>query len=143
MASITHDNYRNAQMGNPANTTTTVDFDADDIRGSLLDQTDSGTITVSTENYGQVDTATVVAASGAFASKTVGVVSVGTFDAANITLSSITGDAADYWVLFKFDATPANATLIATWDSATTGLPVTPNGGDITITHAAGGIVRI
>ncbi len=142
-ATIIHDNYRNAQMGKPANTTTTVDFDADDIRCSLLDQTDSGTITAATENYGQVDTAVVVAASAAFASKTTGIVSVGTFDAANITITAVTGDTADYLVLYKFDATPANSTLVATWDSATTGLPVTPNGGDITVTWNSGGITRI
>ena len=108
-----------------------------------MDQTDSGAITNTTENYGTVDTAVVVADSGALGTKTVGVVSVGTFDAANVTFSSVTGDAADFLVLYKFDATPANSPLIVTWDSATTGLPVTPNGGDITVTFNAAGIVRI
>ncbi len=142
-ATMVHDNYRDAQMGKPGGTTSTTDFDADDIRCSLLDQTDSGTITVATANYGQVDTATVVAASGALASKTTGVVSVGTFDAADVTFSAVSGDSADYLVLYKFDATPANAPLIVTWDSATTGLPVTPNGGDITVTWNVAGITRI
>ena len=143
MATVIHNNFRNAQFGTPANSTTTVDLDGDDVRVSLLDQTDSGAITVTTENYGQVDTATVVADSGALGSKTVGVVAVGTFDAANVTFSSITGDAADFLTFYKFDATPANATLIVTWDSATTGLPVTPNGGDITVTFNASGLVRL
>ena len=143
MATVIHDNFRNAQMGTPASSTTTVDFDGDDVRVSLLDQTDSGAITASTENYGTVDTAVVVADSGALGTKTVGVVSVGTFDAANVTFSSVSGDAADFLVLYKFDATPANSPLIVTWDSATTGLPVTPNGGDITVTWNASGIVRI
>ena len=133
MATVIHDNFRNAQFGVPANSTTTVDFDGDDVRVSLLDQTDSGTITASTENYGTVDTATVVADSGALGSKTVGVVSVGTFDFADVTFGTITGDAADFLTMYQFNATPANATLIATWDSTTTGLPVTPNGGDITV----------
>ena len=143
MATVIHNNFRNAQFGVPANSTTTVDLDGDDVRVSLLDQTDSGAISVTTENYGQVDTATVVADSGALGSKTVGVVAVGTFDAANVTFSSVTGDAADFLTLYKFDATPANATLIVTWDSATTGLPVTPNGGDITVTFNASGLVRL
>ena len=142
-ATMVHDNYRNAQMGNPGGTTTTTDFGADDIRCSLLDQTDSGTITVATENYGQVDTAVVVAASSALTSKTTGTVSVGTFDAADVTFGTVSGDAADYLVLYKYSATPANAPLIVTWDSATTGLPVTPNGGDITVTWNAAGITRI
>ena len=143
MATVIHNNFRNAQFGDPANTTTTVDFDGDDVRVSLLDQTESGAITVTTENYGTVDTPTVVADSGALGSKTVGVVAVGTFDCANVTFSSVTGDAADFLTLYKFDATPANATLIVTWDSATTGLPVTPNGGDITATFNASGLVRL
>lgn len=148
MATVVHDNFRNAQLGTPANSTTTVDFDADGIDLALLDATDSGAISVSTENYGQVDSATVVADradSGEvpLASKTVGVVAVGVFDAADVTFDAITGDAADYLVLYKFDATPANATLIVTWDSATTGIPVTPNGGDITVTFSGSGILRI
>lgn len=143
MATVVHNNFRNAQLGVPANTTTTVDFDGDELRVSLLDQTDSGTINAASENYGEVDGATVVANSSALGSKTVGTVAVGVFDAANVTFSSVTGDAADYLTLYKHDATPANATLIITWDSATTGLPVTPNGGDITVTWNASGILQL
>lgn len=143
MATIVHDNFRNAQMGKPANTTTTVDFDADDIRASLLDQTDSGSITVTTENYGQINTTPVAEMGAGLANPTVGTVAVGVFDADSVTFSTVTGDAADYLVLYKYNATAANATLIATWDSATTGLPVTPNGGDINVTWNASGIVRI
>jgi hypothetical protein len=143
MATVVHDNYRNAQMGNPANSTTTVDFNADDIRVSLLDQSDSGVVNAASENYGQVDTATVVAASSQLTSVTVGTVAVGVFDAANVTFSAVSGDAADYLTLYKYNATPANATLIATWDSATTGLPVTPNGGDITVTWNSSGITSL
>jgi len=143
MATIVHDNFRNAQLGTPGGTTTTVDFDADDIRVSLLDQTDSGTITVTTVDYGSVDTPTVVAASGALTAKTIGVVAVGVFDAGDVTFSTVAGDTADYLVLYKFNATPANAPLIVTWDSVTTGLPVTPNGGDITVTWNGSGIIQI
>ncbi len=143
MAVGIHDNFRNAALGKPGNTTTTVDFDGDTINAVLLDQTDSGTITVSTENYGEVDGATVVAGPSTLASKTIGVVAVGVFDAANVTFSSVSGDAADYLTIYKHDATPANAPLIATWDSDITGLPVTPNGGDITVTWNASGIIRI
>ncbi len=142
-ATIIHDNYRNAQMGTPGGTTTTTDFDADDVRVALLDQTDSGTITAATQNFGQVNTAVIVAESAALASKTVGTVSVGTFDAADVTLSAVSGDSADYLVLRKYDATAGNSPLIVTWDSATTGLPVAPNGGDITVTWNVAGITRI
>ena len=148
MATIVHDNFRNAQLGTPGGTTTTTDFDADPIDAALLDQDDSGAIIVTTENYGQVDTPTVVAdradsSEVPLTTKTVGVVAVGVFDADSLTFNTISGDAADYLTLYKFDATPANAPLIVTWDSVTSGLPVQPNGGNIIVTWNASGIVQI
>lgn len=148
MATIVHDNFRNAQLGTPGGTTTTTDFDSDGIDCSLLDFDDSGSIVVTTVDYGAVDTPTVVAdrsdsSDVPLLSKTVGVVAVGVFDADNVTFNTITGDAADYLTLQKYDATPANSPLIVTWDSATTGLPVTPNGGDITVTWNGSGILQI
>ena len=101
MPTVVHDNFRNAQLGTPGGSTTTVDFDADELRVSLLDQTDSGAITASTSNYGEVDTPTVVANSSALGSKTVGVVATGVFDAGDVTFSSVTGDAADYLPGFR------------------------------------------
>ena len=154
MATIIFDNFRNAQMGTPAAPTTTVDFDADTIHAHLLEGVggDGVTHVVTFDSYDDVD-GTAGAAEVAVASdssevplttKTIGVVSVGTFDADSITYGSISNaNDADYLTLYKFDATPANATLVASWDSATTGLPVTPNGGDITVTWNASGIVRI
>ena len=148
MATVVHDNFRDAQLGNPGGTTTVTDFTSDDIDCSLLDQTDSGTITAASENYGQVNAATVVADRAdstdvPLLSKTVGSVATGVFDAANVTFDTVTGDAADYLVLYAYNATPANAALIVTWDSATTGLPVTPNGGDITVTWNGSGIFQL
>jgi hypothetical protein len=143
MATIVHDNFRNAQLGNPAAPTTTVDFDADDIRCSLIDQTDV-TITAAMDSYDDVD-ADPVAEGAAMTNKTVGS-TTGVFDSTvDYTFSSVAQglDAADYLVLYKYNATPANATLIITWDTTTTGLPVTPNGGDITVQWNGSGILQI
>ena len=145
MATVVHTNFRDAQMGLPASPTLVVDFDTNDIRCSLIDQTDI-TITAATIDYGQID-ATPVAEGTAMTSKTVGSVSgvgAGVFDSGvDYTFGSVTGDDADYLVLYQYNATPANATLCVTWDSATTGLPVSPNGGDITVPWNASGIVQI
>lgn len=140
MATIIHDDFRDAQLGNP--THSVIDFDTDNIDVSLLDQTDSGTITAATVDYDEVDTATVVATTDV-ASPTVGTVGTGVFDAADTTFSSVTGDAADYLVLWKNSGTPATSPLAVTFDSATTGLPVTPNGGNIVVTWNASGILAI
>ena len=140
MATVISDEFRNAQLGAP--THSVVDLNTDNIDVSLLDQTDSGTISVTTVDYDEVDTADVVATTDV-ASPTIGSVGVGVFDAADTTFSSVTGDAADYLTLWKNSGTPATSPLVVTFDSATTGLPVTPNGGDITVTWNASGILSI
>lgn len=87
--------------------------------------------------------------SGNLASKTVtataGSPDVSTFDAADVTLSSVGlngNTAAEAIVIYKDTATATTSSLIAYIDTAT-GLPVTPNGGDITIQWAAAGIFQI
>ncbi len=75
-----------------------------------------------------------VATSGNMASKTS---TAGVFDAADITYSSVTGDVSEALVIYKDTGVAATSPLLAYIDSAT-GLPVTPNGGDITITWDSG-----
>lgn len=61
----------------------------------------------------------------------------GVYNAANTTWTSVSGGAAAYIVLYKDTGSSATSNLIALYDTAT-GLPVTPNGGDITAAWAAG-----
>ncbi len=140
MATIVTDEVRNAQLGAP--THSVIDFNTDNMDVSLLDETDSGAITTSTVDYDELDAATVVA-TGDMASLTVGVVGVGIFDAADTVFSSVSGDAADWLAVWKNSGSPATSPVAIGFDSATTGIPVTPNGGDITVTWAAGGILTI
>ena len=121
MATVVHDDFRDAQLGLP--THSTIDFDTDNIDVSLLDQTDSGAITAATVDYDEVDTPTVVATAD-LATITIGVVGTGVLDAANTVFSTVTGDEADYLTLWKNSGTPATSPLAVTWDSATTGLPL-------------------
>ena len=67
----------------------------------------------------------------------------GTFDGTDLTFTAVTGASAEAIVLYRKNA-GANTTwpLIAYIDSAT-GLPVTPNGGNITITWNASGIFTL
>lgn len=68
----------------------------------------------------------------------------GVFDGANLTFSSVTGSTAEALVIYRKNA-GANTTwrLVAYIDTGVTGLPVTPNGGDITITWDASGIFAL
>lgn len=73
--------------------------------------------------------------SGALGSKTF---TNGAFDSADITFSAVTGNTAEAIVLFVDSGNTATDALIAFIDSGT-GLPVTPNGGDINVTVNASG----
>lgn len=138
MATIVHTNWKNLMLGGGNHTL--PDFNADNIDASLLDQTDSGTITAAFEDYDEVDTPTVVATTDvAVSSIASGVVTL----TGSITFTSVTGDAADYCVVWKNSGTPATSPLIVTWDSASTGLPVTPNGGNILGTWTSNQLVSL
>lgn len=57
----------------------------------------------------------------------------GAADAADITFSSVTGASIEALVIYKDTGTEGTSPLVAYIDTAT-GLPITPNGGDIIVT---------
>lgn len=68
----------------------------------------------------------------------------GTFDGTDLTYTAVSGATVEALVLYRKNA-GANTTwpLIAYIDTGVTGLPVTPNGGAITITWNASGIFTL
>ena len=64
------------------------------------------------------------------------------FDAADTVFTALTGDASESLILFKDTGVESTSDLIVRWDTAT-GLPLTPNGGDVTVAWAGGGIITI
>ena len=76
-----------------------------------------------------------VATSGNFASKTS---TAGVFDAADMVLTAVTGATVESIVIYDdTPATEATKPLIAFIDTAT-GLPLTPNGADVTVQWDSG-----
>ena len=67
----------------------------------------------------------------------------GVFDAADTTISAVTGDQAEAVLLYKFVTNDADSVPIMVIAGASSGLPVTPNGGDINITWPAAGIWKM
>ena len=61
----------------------------------------------------------------------------GVFDASDTVFSAVSGAVAGALVLFIDTGSPATSTLIAYFDSYS-GLPITPNGGDINIAFPVG-----
>ncbi len=111
-----------------------IDWDTDDIRCILIDTADYTVDLATHDNLDDVPAIARVATSGAFTSKTV---TDGVADAADVVLSAVTGDPSEAIVIYKHTGTESTSRLIAYIDTAT-GLPVTPNGGDITIQWDSG-----
>jgi len=111
-----------------------IDWDANDIRLILIDEADD-TIDLAVDDFLDDRAAAArVATSGAFASKTK---TAGVADAADVTLSAVTGDVSESIDIYKHTGVEGTSNLIANIDTAT-GLPVTPNGGDITVQWDSG-----
>lgn len=111
-----------------------LDLLTDDIRVVLVDSNDY-TVLIDTHDFlDDVPAGARVAVSGAMTSKTT---TLGVFDAADITFSSVSGDVSEALVIYHHTGVDSTSELIAYIDGAT-GLPVTPNGGDITVTWDSG-----
>jgi hypothetical protein len=106
-----------------------IDWDTDDIRCILVDAADYTVNLDTDDNLDDVPGTARVAVSGAFTSKTV---VDGVADADDVVLSAVTGDPCEAVVIYQHTGVESTSRLIAYIDSAT-GLPITPNGGDITI----------
>lgn len=138
MATRKHTNWLNLMLGGGNHTL--PDLNTDNIDASLLDQTDSGDVTAALEDYADVNTAVVVAtADVAVTSIGSGVVTL----TGAVTFTSVTGDGADFLTVWKNTGTPSTSPLVITWDSASTGLPVTPNGGNIVATWGSNILVTL
>lgn len=107
-----------------------IGWSADTIKLVLVDSADY-TLSLSTHgNLSDIPSIGRVATSGALTSKTS---TAGVADAADVTLSTVVGDPSEYIILFKDTGVEATSKLICCIDTAT-GLPVTPGGGNITVT---------
>jgi hypothetical protein len=67
----------------------------------------------------------------------------GVFDGADVTYTAVTGSQAVSLVIYVDTGSAATSPLVAFLDTSITNLPVTPNGGDITITWNASGIFAL
>lgn len=113
------------------------DLDTDIIKATLIDSADY-TFSAAHDFYGgaslDVPAAAKVAASGTLGSPTI---ANGVFDTANFTWTAVTGDVSEAVILW--DDSITDDRLIAFYDTGMTGMPVTPNGGDINFAvHASG-----
>ena len=107
-----------------------INMATDNIKCVLVDSLDY-VVNLATHQYlSDIIVGGRVATSANLATKTT---TAGVFDAADITFTAVTGDVSEALVIYQDTGVAATSRLIAYIDTAT-GLPVTPGGGDITVT---------
>jgi len=67
----------------------------------------------------------------------------GVFDGADVTYTAVTGNSVEALIIYIDTGSSATSPLVAYIDTSVTGLPVTPNGGNISITWNASGIFAL
>jgi hypothetical protein len=138
MANAIYPRWKEALLQNSADS----DLDGSGTTGVYAALVDTGTYTYNSAHQFYSDLSGIVGTPqeiGATKSYT-----NGTFDGGNVTYTAVSGNTVEAIVLYRQNA-GANTTwrLIAYIDAGVTGLPVTPNGGDITITWDAAGIFTL
>lgn len=114
-----------------------IDLDTDTIKVALID---TGTYTYSASHqYWSSASSAAVGTPATLANKTI---ANGVFDADDVTYSAVTDNTVEAIIVYKDTGSAATSPLIAYFDSGT-GLPITPNGGNITLTFNASGIFAL
>lgn len=106
-----------------------IDWDANTIKWILIDEADDTIDLAVDDNLDDRASASRVGTATTLASKTT---TAGVADAADSTMTAVTGDQSESLDMWKDTGTESTSRLICNIDTAT-GLPITPNGGDITI----------
>lgn len=127
MANVLYDPGRDAFLNGD------IDYTNDTIKVYLID-TDDYTFSAAHQYLSQVTAGSRVA-NATLAGKST---SAGVADANDTVLSSVSGDQCEALILVKDTGNESTSPLIGYIDTASAGLPVTPNGGDITITWDSG-----
>lgn len=138
MANALYPKWKEALLQNSADS----DLDGTGTTGVYAALVDTGTYTYSSAHEFYSSLSGIVGTDqeiGATKSYTNGV-----FDGADVTFTAVSGATVEAVVLYRKNA-GANTTwrLIAYIDTGVTGLPVTPNGGNITIEWNASGIFSL
>jgi hypothetical protein len=116
-----------------------IDFDADTIKMVLLDTADY-TFSAAHQDYADLISVST-AADVAVATLASITTTDGTLDCADFSYTSVTGDVSEAMVLYKDSGSNATSPLALYLDTFASGMPVTPNGGDINVTVNASGIL--
>ena len=133
MANAIYPLYKQALLAGDTN----ISLTATNVRVALVD---TGVYTYSAAHQFLTSLTGVVGTAQLITTKTV---VNGLFDGDNVTYTGVTGNSVEALVIYIDTGVAATSRLVAYIDTSVTGLPVTPNGGDITITWNASGIFQL
>lgn len=138
MANALYDNYKNLILGNDSAAHTFPDMDTDNIKAILVDH---GVTTPNLATHqDHADLSGAVVTGGTSGNMTTPAFpSAGAIDFADFTFTSVSGASVESINFYKDSGTSATSPLIVYYDTAT-GLPLTPNGGDVNVTLNASGL---
>lgn len=142
MADAFYENYRNTLLnGGAVHGAIDLDDAATNIKVILYDE-GADALNLADQDIADVLAGARIATSGNVASKTVGTLAVGVFDHADVVYTAVSGASVESLTYYKDSGVESTSPLICNIDSAT-GLPVTPNGGNINWTPSASGVFQI
>lgn len=131
MANVVYPKYKEALLDGASN----IALDSGNIKVALIDLADY-TYSSAHDFLDDVAGAAIVATSGNLGTKTI---TNGVFDSADPSFTAVSGDVSEALIVYYDTGSSATSRLIAFYDTGVTGLPVTPNGGDINVTVNASG----
>ncbi len=137
MANALFTAYKNRILGGNANSF--IDWDADTIKVILIDTADDTPVPATDDFLDDI----LGAARVATATITSVTITAGVIDAADTTFTSVTGDQSEALVIYKDTGVEGTSPLAVYFDTFSSGMPVTPNGGNIVIAWNASGIFSV
>lgn len=133
MANAIYPLYKQALLDASAN----VDLNDGTVKVALID---TGTYTYNAAHDFYNDVSGIVGTPQVIANTTV---TNGVFDGDDVTFTAVTGNTVEALIIYIDTGDAATSRLVAYIDTGVTGLPVTPNFGDITVTWNASGIFAL
>ena len=135
MANAIYPLYKQALLQADAN----VDIIAENVKAYLIDLADY-TYSAAHDFADDIIAGAKVATSGNLTTKSA---TNGTFDCDNFTWTAVTGDESEAVVFWIDTGVQGTSRLVLFLDTGVTGLPVTPNGGDINLNVNASGLFTL
>lgn len=112
-----------------------IDWDTDNIKVVLID-TGAYTVDLATHQFlSDIAAGARISTSGNLTGKTV---TAGVADADDVEFTAVTGATIEAYAIYKDSGVAGTSRLISYYDTVSSGLPITPNGGNVLLRFSNG-----